>query len=76
MRLSSGGRAAIAAIAAIAAMKIVWEAVPTTEDDGTCRMDTPLDRLRTVCRLLGMVLLGILIGCTFVLIRELTGFQT
>lgn len=53
-----------------------WEAVPTTEDDGACRLDTPLDRLRTACRLFGMVLLGLSIGCTFVLIQRLIGFKT
>jgi hypothetical protein len=49
-----------------------WAAVPTT-DDGRFRMDTPAERIRTACRLLGMVALGLSLGCTFVLIRELIG---
>jgi hypothetical protein len=55
-----------------------WEALPTTDDGagGACRLETPADRIRTACKLAGMVLLGLAIGCTFVLIRELMGLKT
>ena len=51
-----------------------WAAVPTT-DDGSFRLETPADRIRTAYRLTGMMILGLSIGGTFVLIRELIGIK-
>ena len=55
-----------------------WEALPTTDDGagGACRLDTPAERIRTACKLMGMALLGVCIGGVFVLIRELIGIKT
>jgi len=55
--------------------------LPTTDDGaggvgGACRLDTPAERIRTACKLMGMALLGVCIGGAFVLIRELIGIKT
>ena len=52
-----------------------WEALPTPDGDGR-RPEPPAERLRAACKPVGMVLLGLSIGCMFVLVRELFGIKT
>ena len=54
-------------------MKGEWHVIPTQEDGAA--LETTSDRVRAACRIVGMTLLGLSIGCAFVAIRWLVGIE-
>jgi hypothetical protein len=52
-----------------------WEAVPIHEDQGS-RLETREERLCAVCKIFGMTLLGLGIGCSFVFVKWAFAIET
>ena len=60
---------------------VAWSAVPTSDGSeprasaNADTLETTEGRTRVACKCVGMTLLGLGIGCTFVVLRQVTGFH-
>ena len=54
-------------------MRSAWEPVPLQEPEADPL--SPTERVKTMCKLLGMTATGLAIGCVFVLARHALGMD-